>query len=178
MLLLSLAFAGPVELPELTEAEVKTLEARGIVVRDESSTAIVAFIDVAAPPEDVLAAVLDLPARAGDVDSLDQVTLYVEEPEKIGAKYEVSMLGLGAEFHVLYSIDRSQHYAEYTLDVAYENDIGASDGAYQVYANGTGSRMMYTADVSAGSTPTWIKKALITGSLGEQLEGMRGRAED
>ena len=37
--------------------------------------------------------------------------------------------------------------------------------------------MMYTADISAGGTPMWIKKALVGGSMSEQLEGQRRRAE-
>ena len=70
-----------------------------------------------------------------------------------------------------------QGLTEYHLDTSKDNDISATDGAYQVYANGDGSRMMYTADVTTGGMPTWIKKSLIGSSMNEQLEGMRERAE-
>ena len=175
--LLALAHAAPVPLPELTTAEVASLEKGQVVVRDTSDTAVVAFIDIAAPPETVLKAVLDLPARADDIDSLDKVTVYRDEPEVIGAKYEASVVGFSAEFHVLYSIDWGEHYTEYTIDASKENDLTASDGAYQVYENGEGSRMMYTADISGGNMPVWIKRTLVSGSMNEQLEGMRKRAE-
>lgn len=175
--ILGLALAGPTPLPSMTAEEEATLAAGGIVTHSANPDDIVAYIDVAASTDDTLDAILDLPARAGDIDGLESVTLYLDEPTRKGAHYEMSILGMSAELYVIYTIQRSEGFTAYDLDPTKESSLSSSKGSYQVYEVGDKTRIRYVVDTTGGNAPTWIKKALLGGSMPEQLEGMRARAE-
>jgi hypothetical protein len=176
--LLSLALAAPAPLAE-AGAEEESVLAQGLVaVRFTDEGSIIAWVDVAATPEATLDAVLDIPARAGDIDSLERVELYKETTETaIYAKYFTSLLGIEAVFHIEYTVDRDEGYAEYKLDHAQDNDLGDSWGSYQVYEHGSGTRMVYRSTVEGGAAARMVKKAVLSDSLPEQMLGMKRRAE-
>ena len=175
---LGLALAGPSPMPTLTAAEEATLKAGGIVTHSENPDDITAYIDVSASADDTFAAILDLPARAGDIDGLETVTLYVDEPAEKRAHYVMKVMGLTGELYVVYTVEADEHFTAYDLDKAKESSLSSSKGSYQVYDLGDGrSRIMYVVDTRGGNAPTWIKKLLLGDSMPEQLQGMRTRAE-
>jgi hypothetical protein len=176
--LLTLALAAPAPMAE-ANAEEEAILAQGLVaVRFTDEGSIIAWVDVAATPELTLDAVLDIPARAGDIESLEKVELYKETTETaIYAKYFTSLVGFDAVFHIEYAIDRSEGYAEYKLDHSQDNDLGDSWGSYQVYEHGAGTRMVYRSTVDGGVAARMVKKAVLSDSLPEQMLGMKRRAE-
>jgi hypothetical protein len=165
----------------VSDEEAALLAAREIVVRSvasEGGTAIVAIVDVAAPPLDVLDAVLDVEARVDEVGPISKCEVYVREPERLGARFEVTVLGSVTAFHVLYTIDRDGLRTTYDLDRTRPNDLDQASGAYEVFARGSGSRLVYTSGVEAqGYVPQWLKSRVTSGPLVEQLGGIRARAE-
>ncbi|MCP4918822.1 MAG: hypothetical protein GY913_18105 [Proteobacteria bacterium] len=175
--LIGLALAGPSPLPTFSAEEEATLSSGGIVTHSKNADDIVAYIEVAASTEDTFAAILDLPARAGDIDGLEAVTLYVDEPAKKAAHYEMTILGMSGELYVIYTIDAAEGFTAYDLDPTKASTLSSSKGSYQVYGVGDKTRIRYVVDTTGGSAPTWLKKALLGGSMPEQLEGMRTRAE-
>ncbi len=176
--LLCSVFAAPAPLAEASVEEEALLAQGQVAVRFTEEGSIIAWVDVAASPEDTLEAVLDIPARAADIASLEKVELYKETTETaIYAKYFTSLLGLDAVFHIEYAVDRSEGYAEYKLDHTQDNDLGDSWGSYQVYEHGSGTRMVYRSTVEGGAAARMVKKAVLSDSLPEQMLGMKRRAE-
>ena len=175
---IAVALAGPVPMVEASTAEESLLTAGQVAVRFEDDGSIIAIVDVSASPEATLDAVLDLPARAGDIESLEKVELYKPTTQtSLHAKYFTSLMGLEAIFHIEYSIDRGEGYTEYRLDKSQDNDLNDSHGSYQVYEHGSGTRLVYRSTVDGGAAARMVKKAVLSDSLPEQLLGMKRRAE-
>ena len=169
--------------PKLTPAERETVDAREVVVRlteeSDGSQNLVAVIDVDAPAGTTLDAVLDVEARADEVSALDTVTLYLDTPSQMGADYAFDLPGYDGHFFILYDVDRARGFAYYAMDTSKDNDIESAAGSYQVFPRGQGTRLVYRVSIeNGGMAPMWVKKALITRNLPEQLKGMRSRAED
>ena len=179
------AAAAPVALDAvaLDAAEQKTIDQRRVVVRPifegEGAGGVVGVIDVDAPVPATLDAILDLPARVGEVAGLREVTIYDRAPTSIGARWRAKFLTASAIFHIRYEIDRANHQIRYALDTSRSpNDVVAAEGTYEVHAIGAKSRIVYRATSDSGRpVPRWIARWIATESLTQQLEGIRDRAE-
>jgi len=174
--------SSPQTAPRLTPEERTLLKDGEVVVRsskrDGGGENLVAVIDVDAPPEATLDAVLDVEARADEVSVLHAVSLYKDTASLMGATYDYAIAGMSGSFHILYDIDRARGFACYYLDSSQENDIDTPSGSYQVYPRGEVSRMVYRVEIQGdGWTPAWVHKALVARNLPEQLKGIRARAE-
>lgn len=167
--------------PPLSAEEEAALARREIVYRSDptpNGAEVIAVCDVAAAPEKVLDAVLDLPPRADEVGPLSEVEVYLTEPTRIAAKFVINVVGSTTTFHVLYAIDRPNLKTTYALDPSKENDLTSSAGSYEVVKVGSTSRLVYRTDVvSEGWVPDWVKQKVTAGPLLEQIEGIRKRAE-
>lgn len=167
---------------ELSADELARLTAREVVVRQDptdAGTYTIGVVDVNAAPARVFDAILDLEARIGEVGGLRGVTRYLEEPNRIGARWELSVVGKTVFFTTLYDIDRTGLVANYHMDKTQPNDIDDVQGTYHVLPNASGgSRLFYRSITDSGVyVPGWIKNMLANSSLVEVLEGMRTRAE-
>lgn len=136
-----------------------------------------AVVDVAAPPDAVMKAVMDLPARVSDIGSLSAVELYDRSGDDVSARWTMSIAMVSVTFHIQYDCELAQGWCVYTLDPARDNDVDSARGSYQAYAHGTGSRLVYRTDAIAAGAPEWVRKKLSDSSAREMLGGMKRRAE-
>lgn len=178
------ALPAPPDL-DVTAAEQATLAQGDVVVRVQDSdkgALTIAAIDVSAPPAAVLDAVLDFPPRAKEVGSIRDVQVYARRPEsdptEIGVKWTLSVIGRAVTFHTLYDIDRARNFCTYRLDPDRPNDLHYVDGSYRAFKIGGGSRLVYRSTTDVGMVvPNWLRRWLTSGSLKEQLMGIKARAE-
>jgi len=160
--------------------ELAQLQAGQVVVRyGGSSGETVAFVDVAASPDKVMQAVLDLPPRKKEVSGLKVLEIYRREPGLTGARWEAGMGPYTLSFHVLYEYDLAAGWCVYSLDTSKPNDLNSTAGSYQAYATSPGhSRLVYRAKADASSPlPDWAKKRVAYSSAVEMVGGMKRRAE-
>jgi len=174
---------APVEVSPDEEASLGTREIVMRVEDTEQGARTVAILDVNAPPRQVIDSVMDVTARVDEIGSVKSATIYHHEPtarpEELGVQWELRVLGKTIVFHTWYEVDRDLGWCVYRLDDTRENDVKSAGGSYQVYGNGAGSRLVYRSDAEAGtSVPSWLKRWLVSGSLKEQLNGIRARAEE
>lgn len=190
LLFLVLLSAGPALAAEppavsISAEEVARLEKGEVVVRmdpGESGAYTIGIVNIKTPPRQAFDAALDFPARVGEVSGLKTAEVYLHEqgsPEKLGARWEIVVMGKNVSWHQLYDIDREAGTASYDLDPSKENGIKAANGTYQVIAlpDGT-SRLVYRSISEPGMyVPGWIKNWLAHGSLVDVLGGIKARAE-
>lgn len=161
-------------------AELAQLQAGEVVVRYGGPTGeTVAFVDVGAPPADVMTAVLDLAARRKEISGLKALEIYRREPGLTGARWEAGMGPYVLSFHVLYEYDLAAGWCVYSLDASKPNDLKSTAGSYQAYATGPNtSRLVYRAKADPSSPlPDWAKKRVAFSSAVEMVTGMKKRAE-
>lgn len=178
-----LAAAPPAPIA-LTPEEVTTLSAHDVVVRPQLSegtaAGAVGIMDVAAPADRAIDAILDLEARVGEISGLKSAQIYERSPTALGVRWELKVITSTVVFHVRYSIDRTAGWIPYALDPAKSpNDLVSVDGSYQVYpAPGGGTRIVFRSSSDSGrNIPDWVKRWLAVEALTQQLEGIRRRAE-
>jgi hypothetical protein len=179
--LLAAAPPGPIA---LTADEVATLAAHKIVVRSDlpaggTSAGAMGVLDVAAPVDRTIDAILDLEARVGEISGLKSAQVYERTPTTLGVRWELKVITTTVVFHVKYAIDRSAGWLPYTLDASKTpNDLVSIDGSYQVYAVPTGTRIVFRSSSDSGrNIPDWVKRWLAVEALTQQLDGIRRRAE-
>jgi len=166
----------PAEL-EISPEEATSLAAGEVVVRyrQDGSTSVV---DVAATPAAAMAAVMDLPPRIDDIGALKSAEVYLDEPGRMGARWELGITVYSVVFHTRYDYDLARGWCVYDLDPDKKNGIDHAKGSYQVYASGSGSRIVYRAEAAVeGGGPEWLRKRLAYGSAQELLLGIKRRAE-
>ena len=162
----------------VTAAEQEVLREGEIVVRDSGDGAVVGVVDLGAAPPVVLEEVMNLEARVAEVGPIQDITVYARDATGVGARWEVGMFGVSAVFHVRYTVDTESGWCTFSLDGTKENEIASTAGSYQVYASGTGTRLVYRSEASAeGSTPAWLRDFLTSRSMRQQLTGIAARAE-
>jgi len=137
----------------------------------------VAVVDIAATPDTVMAAVMDLPARVRDIDALTAVDIYSTSGAQVKAKWTMSFAMIDVNFHIAYDCAMSAGWCVYTLDDSRENDPESSNGSYQAYVHGEGTRLVYRTDSLAAGAPEWVRKKLAGSAAKEMLGGMKARAE-
>ncbi|MFT6144449.1 MAG: hypothetical protein ACJAZO_001859 [Myxococcota bacterium] len=186
----ALAFAvlpPPPAILDLTADELSTLSDRDVAIRLEQTDTggmSIGIIDVAATPSQTMDSILDLPPRVNETGALREVEVYDPavatggEPEKLSARFGLRVMGTSIVFYVNYEIDRPGLWAVSTLDETKENDLVSVYASYQVFATGTGSRIIYRSQSDSGrSIPQWISRWLANNALKDQLIGIRARAE-
>ncbi len=179
------ALPGAPEVVVLTADETATLSAEGFVARVEDTelgARTTALVEVAAPPSAVLDAVLDFAPRVAEIGSLKAASVYFHDPratpEQLKAQFVLSIMGRTVTFHTHYVIDRAGGWCSYVLDPERENDLAYVDGAYRAVPTEGGTRLEYRSTTQAGvSVPLWVRRWLVTGSLKDQLMGIKSRAE-
>lgn len=172
------ALPPPPPAPTLTAAEEARLAKGDVVVRyggDASQT--LAVVDIAASPDKVMAAVMDLPARVDDIGALSAVELYNRKGDDVSAKWTMSIAMVSVVFHIEYDCELSAKWCMYTLDDDKDNDLSSSNGSYHAVPHGSGSRLIYRTDSVAAGAPEWVRKKLADSSASEMLGGMKTRAE-
>ncbi|MDJ0850418.1 MAG: SRPBCC family protein [Myxococcota bacterium] len=182
--MLALAGLTPSAPAQETRSEDESaLDAGEILIRGEERGAgglIVATAHCAAPPAIVLDEVMNLEARVAENRSLRGVEIYLREhtPQRVGARWELSVFGFSVVFHVLYTCRRDADTCSYRLDPDRPNDVEASEGEYRVEPRGSGTRLVYTSRTDAGPAfPRWLRRWIAGRSLRQQVEGIRKRAE-
>jgi len=175
--------------PVLSGDEFALLADREVVVQfgsaDEGPGAVgMGVIDVRAPVGRTMDAVMALEHRAEESSAVRSVVITRHappgggEPETLGARFLLKVMGTEIVFHTAYEVDRASGWAVFQLDPTQDNDIVRADGSYHVFATPTGSRVVYrTLSDSGRQVPEWIRRWLANNSLRGQLEGIRGRAE-
>jgi hypothetical protein len=149
------------------------------IVPTDRGAEVTGIVDVAAPADRVWAAILDVPARVGEIKGLKEAEIYhrAASPEQLGVRWLVQVLMSRVEFHVLYEVDRAAGWCRFRLDGTRENDLADVQGAYQVYDAGGKSRIVYRSFTDSGrNVPEVLRNWLATDSLREQLDGIRVRA--
>lgn len=177
-----LALALPPAPPELTVTadEAAQLAKGEIVVRyPGAGKETTAVVDIAADPATVMKEVMDLQPRMTEIGGVKSLDIYLDEPGHMGARWEVGIAFIGATFSIDYRYDVGAGWCVYSLDRSRpDNTIQSSDGSYQVYPSGSGSRMVYRSlSVSSPNTPEWVRKKLAFSGARELLGGIKGRAE-
>ena len=164
----------------LDESEQKQIDKGKIPVRfDDSGTGggVLGVIDIAAPKDDVWAAVMDVKARVGEISGLKEANVYEDTPKRKGDEWVLSVIGTRVVFNVLYDLDPETGWCRYRLDTSKENDLVDVQGAYQLYEVNGKTRLIYRSETDSGrSVPGFIKRWLASDSLNEQLEGIAARA--
>ncbi len=185
---MALATLPPPPAPlDLTADELSTLADRDVAIRLEQNDTgglSVGIIEVNATPSQTMDAILDLPPRVSETGALKEVEVYGSapaadgNPETMGAKFSLRVMGTSIVFHVSYEIDRPGLWAVSVLDETKENDLVSVYASYQVVSTETGSRIIYRSQSDSGrSIPRWISTWLANNALKDQLTGIRARAE-
>jgi hypothetical protein len=166
----------------VSEAESAKLDKGQVVVRHEPAEnggGVVAFVDIPAPTNVVLDAVMDLAARVEENGAITGLDIYLTEPspERIGAEWTLSVIGTKVVFNLIYECHRTQGFCTYWLDESRKNDIVSSTGHYVVLPHGAGTRLIYASNTDTGrSMPGFIRRWIAGSSLNTQVEGIRKRA--
>lgn len=166
---------------QVTADEATRLAAREVVVRPASANAgqTIAIADCQATPSALIAAVLDVEARKREVSAITDVAVYERQPDAVGARFTITVLGSDTVFHVLYDVDAPGGYTTYHLDPSKPNELERSEGSYHAYAlTGATTRLVFRTTVDNGGwVPGWVKERLTSGPLVDQVNGIRARAE-
>ena len=179
-LFLSTALAVPPIPTEVTPtaAELVLLEKRGVPFRSNPADDSMAISDINAPPNTLIAAVMNLRPRIDEIGPLLTLEPYeVSGTERYGARWELGASIYSAAFHVVYDCDLSAGWCVYGLDPAKDNDLKRSDGSYQVYAYGSGSRLVYRSNTQGSIVPDFLMKKFAQDGAVDLLTGIRARAE-
>lgn len=177
--LLLCAVAGAAPGVTLSTEQLAELRAGEVVVVGQGETTVVAVVDVAAPPREVLDAVMDLAPRVGEVGTLKSMQQYLDEPGREAVRWELGIGPARVAFHTMYQCDYTALRCTYGLDASKDNDLSAGSGAYEVEPLPEGGARLYvTLHGSADrGVPAWARKLLVSGSTKELVGGIKSRAE-
>jgi len=171
-------WSKPPEALNLSEAEKSALQANEMIIRDASAGTAIGVIHINADPRVVLEEVVNLQARVEEVSLIDGLELYIDENDKKGARWELSMAGIDVQFHVVYQINWDNGWCTFDLDPTKDNSITDSSGSYKTEPIPDGTRLYYRSyAASANPAPNWVRKALSQHSMKQQLKGIKARAE-
>ena len=169
---------APLELTADEQAEIAKGKVPVRFTDGGTGGGVVGAIDIAADPKTVWAAIFDMGARLDEISGLREATVYEKTPTRMGVRWVVSVLGSHIQFHVLYELEPDRGWCRYRLDTSKDNDLADVQGAYQVYAHGAGTRLIYRSETDSGRrVPGFIKRWAASDSLTAQLQGIQKRAE-
>ena len=161
-----------------TDEEHALLASGEIVFRFDPDGISIGIVDITADPSTVIAQVMNLPPRVDEIGPLLSLQPYdVSGAERYGARWELGASIYSASFHVIYDCDLSAGWCVYDLDPSRENDLDSTVGSYQVYAQGTGSRLVYRSKTQSTILPSFLMKKFAGDGAIELLAGIRSRAE-
>jgi len=168
-----------VPLPIATTTAEDALLAQGeIVIRDHGQGETIGIVDLKAQPKKVLEELLNLKPRVDEVAPIQDITYVERSKERIVAQWKVGMFGINASFHIWYETDWEKGWTRFGVDQTRPHDIDHASGSYQVYAQGTGSRLVYRNDADPQSKlPNWARDLLASRSMRQQISGIKARAE-
>src|SRR5262249_3114192 len=152
----------------LTPEEEATLSRHEIVIRtdlsDETGGTVLGVVEVAAPPDKTMAAILDLRSRVGEITGIKGLEEHGRGENWVGARWEVKVLTSSLVFHVRYEVDREKGLVVYALDPTQSpNEIVRAEGSYQLIPTGSGTRIVYRSTSDSGrSLPGWLKRWVAT----------------
>ena len=179
--LLTPAIAAPPPQPApiaVTAEESATLEGGSVVFRYSPADISIGIIDISATPDQVIAAVMDLPPRVDEIGPLLSLTPYeVSGAERYGAEWQLGASVYSATFHVIYDCDLSAGWCVYSLDDSQDNDLQSTEGSYQVYAHGSGCRLVYRSKSQSTILPDFLMKKFAADGAIELLTGIQRRSE-
>lgn len=175
----ALSWAGPPAPPTISAAEQAILETGEVVVRrgQGEGAPTVVVVDVKADPDTSFAAVMDVEARVSDISALKQAEIYLDEPGRLGVRWVMGIAGVSVEFSTLYVVDRAGRWCTYELDPSRPSTLKSTGGSYQVISRPGGSRIVYTAAVSAEGDEGWVRRQMQEKGTRALLGGMKARAE-
>ena len=180
LVLLSAAHAVPPAPAAIstTTVEQTQLAAGDIVFRFDPNGINIGIVDIGAPPNAVIAQVMNLPPRVDEIGPLLSLQPYdVSGAERYGARWELGASIYSASFHVIYDCDLSAGWCVYDLDHSRENDLDSTVGSYHVYSHGDGSRLVYRSKTQSTILPSFLMKKFAEDGAIELLSGIRSRAE-
>jgi hypothetical protein len=141
-------------------------------------------IQVAAPPQAVRDAILDLDARVQESWIVDSVEVYRDEvtAEHIHrrARWILSVLGVEVVYHTYYDWDAKTSEIEWGLDDSRSNDLRRAVGTYKLDASNDGTtKLTYVFEIGTRHLITeGLKRRLTVRSVRELLDSIRTRSED
>lgn len=165
--------------PITTTAKEEAQLAEGsIVIRDHGRGETVGIVDLQASPKKVLEELLNLKPRVDEVAPIQDISYLEQSEDRIVAQWKVGMFGINARFCIWYETDWEKGWTRFGVDQTRPHDIDHASGSYQVYAHGTGSRLVYRNDADPGSKlPNWARELLASRSMRQQISGIKLRAE-
>ncbi|MFZ5479548.1 MAG: hypothetical protein ACOZNI_22475 [Myxococcota bacterium] len=166
--------------PPLAPGETEALARREVVVRvddGEDGTSLVALVRVAAPPDRVLSACMEV-ERLANVRGVASIEVYDRSMDRVAARVEIEALGLSRAYHVVHRADRARGRVDYALDPGRRNDVTRLEGSYEVFPDEGGTLLVNrgSGDVR-GWVPPRVRRWAATRAVREKLELIRQGAE-
>ncbi|MEM6291120.1 MAG: SRPBCC family protein [Myxococcota bacterium] len=141
-----------------------------------------ATVFVAASPDAVRDAVLDLQARADEGWMVDAVNVYRDETTEGSihrrARWELSILGVDITYHCRYDWSRTSGKIRWSLDPSRSNDLELAQGVYELDPFEGGTLLTYTVEVGskhAAARP--LKRSITARNVRQLLDSIRERAK-
>jgi hypothetical protein len=178
LLFIQIGFAAGPKPLQLTPDEEKLVGGGELVIRDGGSGNITAILDVPVSDRLVLEEIMNLSARVHEVSSIQDLSIYQRQPNAIGVKWTVGMLGVESRFHVLYTFDYATGWITFRMDESRVNELKAAAGSYQTYRVDGRTRLIYRCDASPESAvPDWMREVITGRAMRQQIEGIEQRAK-
>ena len=141
----------------------------------------VAIMDVAAPPDDVWAIILDFSHYPDWVDQLAVCSPYRESGDHRYVQFEIRSLGMSVEYFIDHTVHRDAGYVTWALDYSRESDLDDSVGYWFIrpHPDHAGwSRVEYTVDVRvASAVPSFIEDIVAKKGLRDATSWLPKAAE-
>lgn len=174
-LLLTLLAVTSWAAPKLSGDGRSRVEAGEVVVELADDGRFVAAVDVAAPAQKVMAALLDFDRRVSESSSLRRHAIYEQEPGKVGVRFEASTAGIRGVWHTIYRVDAARTRCDYALDPDRRHTLTRMEGVYELVERGPVTRVVATLRTETGY-PDWIVRPASRASLRQMLENVRADA--
>jgi hypothetical protein len=166
--------------PDLTSSELEEVTKGEVVVRlSEDATQAVGAVDIAAPRDRVLEALLDFDYRVKHASILKTAEVYARADHSVSVKFEAGILGFTGAWHSIYEWDEANTRCSYRLDPARENSLESMRGDFVLTAIEGGTRVTHHSAGKPGSMyPTWLIRRASKTSTARMLESLRNRAQE
>jgi hypothetical protein len=129
-----------------------------------------------APVEVVQAIVMDVEGRVGDSPDLRTVEICARDGDSVSARYELVLLGMEHEFHVVHQPLGQR--VTLGLDLDQPSDLRVLDGRIDLVPEGDLVRIVYWTHVEARWPLTpGLRRRLVRDLAVQQVEGIVRRAE-
>lgn len=176
LLWLAIALAAP----ELSPADLESVKQGEVVVRlsDDGSQAIGA-VDIAAPADQVMEAVLDFDYRVKHAAILKKADVYSRAERTVSVQFLAGILGFTGSWHAIYRWDEANTRCTYGLDPARKNSLESMTGDYVFTAIEDGTRVTHHSDGKPGASyPAWLIRRASRSSTERMLGSLRDRAQE